>query len=91
MFDFSEMATSDSNRGIVLDGSYWHFYGFEITKAGDNGMLLSGSNNTIEMMVFNDNQDTGLQISRYRSECATIDNMAVKQLYSQLHIEKQLR
>lgn len=71
-FDFSGQATSGSNRGIVLDGSYWHFYDFEITKAGDNGMLLSGNNNKIEMMVFNDNQDTGLQISRYRTDAATI-------------------
>lgn len=73
VFDFSAMATDGANRGVVLDGSYWKFYGFEITKAGDNGMLLSGNNNTIEMMVFNDNQDTGLQISRYRTDCATID------------------
>lgn len=73
VFDFSAMATADANRGVVLDGSYWHFYGFEITKAGDNGLLLSGNNNKIEMMVFNDNQDTGLQLSRYRSSCATID------------------
>lgn len=73
VFDFSAMATSDSNRGVVLDGSYWHFYGFEITKAGDNGMLLAGSNNKIEMMVFSDNQDTGLQLSRYRTDCSTID------------------
>lgn len=73
VFDFSAMSVDGANRGIVLDGSYWKFYGFEITKAGDNGMLLSGNNNTIEMMVFNDNQDTGLQISRYRTDCATID------------------
>ncbi|MDD7185075.1 MAG: dockerin type I domain-containing protein, partial [Oscillospiraceae bacterium] len=43
-----------------------------ITKAADNGMLLSGNNNKIEMMVFNDNQDTGLQISRYNTSAATI-------------------
>lgn len=71
-FDFSGQATAGANRGIVLDGSYWHFYDFEITKAGDNGMLLSGNNNKIEMMVFNDNQDTGLQISRYRTDAANI-------------------
>ena len=64
-FDFSGEAVSGTNRGFVLDGSYWHFYGFEVAKAGDNGMLLSGDNNRIEMMVFNMNQDTGLQISRY--------------------------
>lgn len=73
VWDFSAMAVNGSNRGVVLDGDYWHFYGFEITKAGDNGMLLSGSNNVIQMMVFNNNQDTGLQISRYNTNNATID------------------
>lgn len=72
-FDFTGQATAPSNRGFVLAGSYWHFYGFEITKAGDNGMLLAGNNNRIEMMVFNDNQDTGLQISRFDTSAATID------------------
>ena len=72
VFDFTGQAVSGSARGFVLDGSYWHFYGFEITQAGDNGMLLSGNNNIIEMMVFNDNEDTGLQISRYRTDAAAI-------------------
>ncbi len=73
VFDFSgQGAANGSNRGIVLDGDYWHFYGFEITKAADNGMLLAGNNNTIEMMVFNDNQDTGLQLSRYNTNAASI-------------------
>ncbi len=73
VWDFSGQSVADANRGIVLDGSYWYFYGFEITKAGDNGMLLSGDNNKIEMMVFNDNQDTGLQISRYQGSYASIE------------------
>ncbi len=73
VFDFSGESTADSNRGIVLDGDYWHIYGFEITKAGDNGMLLSGNNNTIERMIFSKCQDSGLQLSRYRSAAASID------------------
>ncbi|MCD7960082.1 MAG: right-handed parallel beta-helix repeat-containing protein [Ruminococcus sp.] len=73
VFDFSGQGeASDSLRGFVLDRDYWHFYGFEITKAVDNGMLLSSSNNTIERMIFNDNQDTGLQISRYNSSYTDI-------------------
>lgn len=73
VFDFSGQGDADgSKRGIVLDGDYWHFYDFEITKAADNGMLLSGNNNKIERMVFNDNQDTGLQLSRYNTSAATI-------------------
>lgn len=72
VFDFSQLATDASNRGIVLQGSYWHFYGFEITKAGDNGMLLAGDHNIIELMLFDKNQDSGLQISRYNSNYSDI-------------------
>ena len=72
VFDFSGESTASSNYGFVLDGSYWHFYGFTVQNAGDNGMLLSGNNNIVEMMVFNNNQDTGLQISRFRSAAATV-------------------
>lgn len=63
-FDFTGQVVDASARGFVLEGSYWHFYGFEICNAGDNGMLLAGDNNIIEKMVFNGNQDTGLQVSR---------------------------
>ena len=72
VWDFSGQKTDGASRGVVLDGSYWHWYGFEITKAGDNGMLLSGNSNKIEKMVFNDNQDTGLQLSRYRTDATNI-------------------
>ncbi|MBE6845298.1 MAG: silent information regulator protein Sir2 [Ruminococcus sp.] len=72
-FDFSGQGAANSSvRGFVLDGSYWHFYGFEIAKAADNGMLLSGDNNLIEMMVFTDNQDTGLQLSRFQTAYSTV-------------------
>ena len=71
-FDFSGESVSNSSYGFILDGSYWHFYGFEIANAGDNGMLLSGDNNIVEMMVFNGNQDTGLQISRSNTNYNTI-------------------
>lgn len=71
--DFSGMAELGSNRGIVLDGSYWHFYDIDICNAGDNGMLLSGDNNIIEMCQFYANHDSGLQISRYNTSADTID------------------
>ncbi len=72
VLDFSSMALASSNRGIVLDGSYWHVYGITIKGAGDNGILLSGDNNIIEMCVFKENRDTGLQISRYQGSYNTI-------------------
>lgn len=71
--DFSGMAELGSNRGIVLDGSYWHFYDIDICNAGDNGMLLSGDNNIIELCQFYVNHDSGLQISRYNTSADTID------------------
>jgi hypothetical protein len=63
VLDFSAMAFGSSNRGINLTGSYWHFKGINIYKAGDNGMWMSGSYNIIELCTFYENQDSGLQIS----------------------------
>ncbi len=70
--DFSSMSESGSNRGIVLDGDYWHFYDIDIKGAGDNGMLLSGNNNKIEMCQFYENHDSGLQISRYQTKYTSL-------------------
>ncbi len=77
VFDFSDMGytgseADKSNRGIILDGSYWHIKGITIKNAADNGMLLSGDNNIIEMCVFEGNHDTGLQISRYQTDYNSI-------------------
>ncbi|MCX7985141.1 MAG: right-handed parallel beta-helix repeat-containing protein [Bacteroidetes bacterium] len=40
ILDFSSMADADANQGIRLTGSYWHFYGFDVKGAGDNGLLI---------------------------------------------------
>lgn len=68
ILDFSSLSTGSSNRGIVMDASYWHWIGITIQGAGDNGMLLSGNNNTIENCIFKENRDTGLQLSRYHGD-----------------------
>jgi uncharacterized repeat protein (TIGR02543 family) len=72
IISFAGMAVATSNRGIVLDGSYWHFRGLIIESAGDNGMLLSGDNNTIESCIFRKNADSGLQLSRYNTSYTSI-------------------
>jgi len=56
------MAIGGSNRGINLSGNYWHIRGFDITRAGDNGMYVSGSQNIIESCSFSENNDSGLQL-----------------------------
>jgi hypothetical protein len=64
VFDYATQArNNDNNRGIVLQGSYWHFKGFEIKNAADNGILVRGGHNTIEDVIFHHNGDTGLQIT----------------------------
>ncbi len=67
VIDFSAQACESGNRGIILDADYWHVYGITISGAGDNGMLLAGNHNIIEMCIFENNQDTGLQLSRNNS------------------------
>ena len=71
--NFDGMAEEGSNRGITLDGSYWHFYDIDICNAGDNGMLLSGDYNVIELCRFYANHDSGLQISRYNTSYNSIE------------------
>lgn len=61
--DFSGQSVSSSSRGVSQNADYWHWYGVEIKNAGDNGMIVGGSNNVIELCRFENNQDTGLQIS----------------------------
>ena len=80
VISFAGMAVSSSNRGIVLDGSYWHLRGLIIESAGDNGMLLSGDNNTIESCIFRKNADTGLQLSRYNTSYTSISQWPTNNL-----------
>jgi len=62
VFNFSSMSESSSNRGFELSGNYWYIYGIDVKSAGDNGMFISGSYNTVEFSTFSLNHDTGLQI-----------------------------
>jgi pectate disaccharide-lyase len=70
--DFSAQAELPANRGFILDGFYWYFKGITIKNSGDNGMLLSGSNNIIDNCIFEKNRDTGLQLSRYNVNATLI-------------------
>lgn len=73
VLDFSAMAVNSSNRGLDLSGSYWTFKGFDIYKAGDNGMHVSGSFNIIDFCAFYENADTGLQFDNGASNNQVIN------------------
>jgi hypothetical protein len=62
VLDFSSMSAGSSNRGIALKGNYWYIKGLIVKGAGDNGMNISGSCDTIEFCDFLENQDSGLQL-----------------------------
>lgn len=67
-FDFSALGEGDSNQGIILRTSYWHIKGLDIIKAGDNGILINGSNNIIEFCTFSKCADTGLQLDSHAAD-----------------------
>ncbi len=63
ILDFSALAYDSTNRGITLSGSYWYMKGFDVYKAGDNGMIIQGQYNIVEFCSFYENCDSGLQLS----------------------------
>lgn len=56
-------ATNSGQKGINLNGSYWHLKGLTIQYAADNGISIGGSNNIVEQVVARQNQDSGFLIS----------------------------
>ncbi|OON77974.1 right-handed parallel beta-helix repeat-containing protein [Streptomyces tsukubensis] len=68
VLDFSDMAEDPANRGLAVNGTYWHIDGIVVEHAGDNGIFVGGSDNVIERVVTRFNHDSGLQISRIASD-----------------------
>ncbi|MFD9445901.1 carbohydrate-binding protein [Streptomyces sp. NPDC060006] len=67
VLDFSAQSEDTANRGLAVNGSYWHVSGIVVERAGDNGIFVGGSNNVFERTVTRYNRDTGLQLSRMLS------------------------
>ncbi len=70
VLNFSAQAFDSANRGLQLFGHYWHVKGIQVTGAGDNGIFIGGNYNIIENCITFANRDSGLQISRYASDCS---------------------
>ncbi|WP_033438944.1 carbohydrate-binding protein [Saccharothrix sp. NRRL B-16314] len=67
VLNFSGQAEDPANRGLAVNGNYWHVLGVVVERAGDNGIFVGGSNNIFERTVTRFNRDTGLQLSRMLS------------------------
>lgn len=61
IFDCSRL--NAGKKGISVTGRYWYITGLTFTKAKDNGMYITGTDNVIELCVFSENEDSGLQLS----------------------------
>src|SRR5690606_33736009 len=55
-------AEASANGGLILSGDYWHIFGLDVFRAGDNCMFVSGSHNTNEFSSFSEGADTGVQL-----------------------------
>ena len=73
VLDFSAQLFASTNRGVEIYGNYIYWKGIDICGAGDNGMYIGGSYNTVEDCEFYNNRDTGLQLGRSFSEYNSID------------------
>ncbi len=71
--DFSAMAFDSGNRGVEIYSNYVYWYNIDVCGAGDNGLYIGGSYNTVEYCEFYNNRDTGLQLGRQFSTDYTID------------------
>ena len=67
VLNFAAMAEATTNRGLTVNGFYWHVKGLIVERAGDNGIYIGGSYNIIERCTTRYNRDTGLQLGRHLS------------------------
>ncbi|MFJ8957929.1 RICIN domain-containing protein [Lentzea sp. NPDC102401] len=67
VLNFSAQTEDPANRGLAVNGSYWHVQGVVVERAGDNGIFVGGSYNIFERTITRFNRDTGLQLSRMLS------------------------
>lgn len=65
VFDFSYPALEweQDGYGILLTGDHWYFRGLDITRAGYQGVYVTGSHNTFVNCSFYENRNTGFEIN----------------------------
>lgn len=77
-FSFPEQQWVQDSYGISLTGSYWYFRGIEITRAGYQGVYVTGKYNTFENCAFHNNRNTGLEINKGGAYTTVINSDAYR-------------
>jgi hypothetical protein len=72
-FSFPDQTWVQDSVGISLTGSYYYFKGLDITRAGYQGVYVTGQHNTFENCTFHDNRNTGLEINEGGAHTAVIN------------------
>lgn len=63
-FSFPEQAWVQDSYGFYVTGDYWYVKGIEVTRAGYQGVYVTGEHNTFENCAFHENRNTGLEINK---------------------------
>lgn len=63
-FGFPEEAWVQDSYGFLLSGSWWTFERIEITRAGYQGVYVTGAHNTFDNCSFHDNRNSGIEVNK---------------------------
>lgn len=77
-FSFPEQEWVQDSYGFYLTGDWWYFKGMEITRAGYQGVYVTGAYNTFENCAFHNNRNTGLEINKGGSHTTVINSDAYR-------------
>lgn len=77
-FSFPEQTWVQDSFGFLLKGSYWYFRGLDITRAGYQGVYVTGQHNTFEHVRFFDNRNSGLEINKGGAYTTVINSDAFR-------------
>jgi hypothetical protein len=72
-FSFPEQAWVQDSVGFLVSGSYWSMCRVDVTRAGYQGVYVTGEHNTFENCTFHDNRNTGLEINKGGAYTTVVD------------------
>ena len=62
VLDFSAEAEEKDQYGLHVKGDWWHVVGIDVRHAGNYGIFITGSHNTLERCVSTENRNTGTHL-----------------------------
>lgn len=77
-FSFPEQAWVQDGYGFFVTGSHWYFNGIDVTRAGYQGVYVTGEHNTFENCAFYENRNTGLEINKGGAYTTVINSDAYR-------------